>query len=162
VNSDSPGANPPGEVPPRRRLDRPPSERFGPPATPPDVDPGASESASSIAQLHGTGPALAVAALGAVALIVLYGVLATTIGLLAIAGGTGFVVGLALRGGDGAAGRAALITVAALLLGIVGSWAVSLAEGGVASPVDYIGQTLGPLAVIVPIVGAAAAWLGSR
>ena len=162
MSIDPPPASPPGEVPPRRRLDQAPSERYGARAAPTATGDHAAAEAAVIGLPRGRGAALAVAALGAVVVIVVYGILATTIGLLAIAGGTGFLAGLALRGTHGAPGRAVLIAVGAMLVGILGSWVVSLAEGGVTGPIDYIGQTLGPLVLIVPSVAAAAAWLGSR
>ena len=109
-------------------------------------------------------------ALGALAVIVVYGVLATTIGLLAIAGVTGFLAGLALRNrrapgsaeGSSSTGRAVTISVVAMALGILGGWFFSLTQGGIAGPVDYVVQTLGLMALIVPLVAAAGAWLGSR
>jgi hypothetical protein len=111
---------------------------------------------------RGVGAASAIGGLGALAVVLVYGLIAVTTGLLAIAGATGYLGGLALRGAQGAAGRAVAIGAIAMLIGILGGWAVSLAEGGIAGPVDYIGQTLGPLAIVVPAVAAVAAWLGSR
>jgi len=169
MNDEAGSGREPGEVPPRPRLDRPPSDRFGRVAeAPPDSASGPNDAGSAgaprpaISLSRGTGPALAVGAIGALALTVVYGVLATTIGLLAIAVATGWVAGLALRGSEGAALRAVTLAIAAVLVGIIGGWAVSLLEGGVAGPFDYVGQTLGPLAVVMPILAAGAAWLGSR
>jgi hypothetical protein len=100
--------------------------------------------------------------MGAVAVVVLYGVVATTFGLLAIAGTTGFLVGAALRGRPRSSESGAVIAVGAMVIGIFGGWAVSVAGGGVVGPIDYVGQTLGPLALLVPMVGGLGAWLASR
>jgi hypothetical protein len=111
---------------------------------------------------RGVSLALGIAAIGAVAVVVLYGVVATTFGLLGIAGTTGFLIGVALRGMARSGGAAATIAVGAMAVGVVGGWVVSVAMGGVLGPIDYVGQTLGPLALLVPIAAALAAWLGSR
>jgi hypothetical protein len=120
---------------------------------------------------------LATGGLGALAVVVVYGILATTLGLLAIAGATGFLVGLPWRaraepantgspltGGSprSPVAVAVAISVAAMVLGMIGGWAVSLTQGGIAGPLEYIGQTLGLLVLAVPLVAGAAAWLGSR
>jgi hypothetical protein len=103
-----------------------------------------------------------IGAFGALAVVIVYGVLAVTTGLLAIAGATGYVLGIVLRGSPSAGSWSLLVAAASMAVGIAGGWLVSLAQGGVAGPLDYVAQTLGVLALVVPLVAAAGAWLGSR
>jgi hypothetical protein len=93
--------------------------------------------------------------------IVVYGVVATTVGLLAIAGVTGFLVGLGARG-TAASGVAPAVAAASMVLGILGGWLVSIIQGGVVGPLDYVAQTLGVLALAVPVVAVVGAALGRR
>jgi hypothetical protein len=102
-----------------------------------------------------------VALLGAAVVILVYGVVATTVGLLAIAGVTGFLVGLGARGAS-TQGFAPALAAAAMVLGILGGWLVSIAQGGVVGPLDYVAQTLGVLALVVPVVAVVGALLGRR
>ena len=168
MSNQPPPGRPPGEVR-RPRLDRAPAERYRNASSEAAAAEARSRS-SPFSRLSGDAISLLAGALGALAVTVVYGVLATTIGLLAIAGVTGFMAGLALRSrpasastqGSPSAGRAVTIAVLAMTLGILGGWFISLAQGGIAGPIDYVAQTLGLMALIVPLVAAAGAWLGSR
>jgi hypothetical protein len=138
--------------------------------------------------MTGPGAAVGFAALGAVASALLNAVFAVTIGLVAVSGVTGYLVGAALRtpladrAGDrptggaaaGAGGRptaasrsnrialAVLVALVAVLAGALGAWLVAIPQGNLLGPIDYLGQTLGivlPVQAVAAIVGA---WLGSR
>jgi hypothetical protein len=183
----SPGSSPtPGEVRPRRTLERPPSARF-------QADQGAaSEEAGAGAGTGGAGAqgsgralttgglrtAIGIAILGAVAIAALNAVLAVTTGLVAVAGVTGYLIGLALRPGsmvDALGGRTpgvstganrvslaielALLAVAA---GAAGAWLVAIPQGNLLGPIDYLGQTLGILLPVQAVAAVVGAWLGSR
>ena len=99
--------------------------------------------------------------------VLLGGVLSVSAGLLLVAGGTGWLIGRALGGaGSGARARGAAVAVglalASVLLGQVGLWLFATSEGGALGPVEYLGQTWGPLAVAQYVVAAIAAWLAAR
>lgn len=93
-------------------------------------------------------------------------------GLLAVAGGAGWLTGLALAGGaraghgeDAGRGRAALAAVLAgwgIAAGILGDGVRSLAEGGVLAPWAYADERFGPLAVAFVAVAAIAGGLRGR
>jgi hypothetical protein len=164
--SSLPEPGPPGEVP-RRRLERAPSDRYR--AT------EAGEAAASRPSrpsrpwlpdggLAGGGFAFAIVigAVGALVFVIVYGVLALTTGLLAIAGATGYLAGIAFRGSPAQRPWGLVIAAASMALGLLGGWLMSLVQGGVAGPSDYIAETLGGLAIVILLVAAAGAWLGSR
>jgi hypothetical protein len=168
---------PESEAPPaaggEQRLARPPSERYRstpagkPPAErPPPVPPGATDRLSP-----GRGIAFgAIAALlGAVLIVVLGGAVAVSAGLLVVAAAVGYTVGLATAAGAGdtISKRARPWIAGALaglgaLLGQVGLWLFARAEGGVLAPIDYLGQTFGPLVPLELLLAAGVAWWRAR
>ena len=109
-----------------------------------------------------------IAALGAATIVVLNGLLTVTTGLLAVAAVTGYLVGQVLRTvgsstqGTGRVGLAVGLVVAAVLAGALGTWLLSIPQGGVLGPVDYLGEAMGLLLPGQLLVGGVAAWLGSR
>jgi len=180
----SPSSSPtPGEVRPRRTLERPPSERFhaddgaAPGKARSAGGAGAQEEGRALAA-GGLRIAIGIAILGALAIAVLNAVLAVTTGLVAVAGVTAYLVGLALRPGaetdtaggrtpgvSTGAGRVSLAIVLALLAigaGAVGAWLVAIPQGNLLGPVDYLGQTLGIVLPVQAVVAMVGAWLGSR
>lgn len=158
----APAASTPGE----RRLAHPPSDRYLASEPIPEAaaprDPGA-----SIAR----GVVLGIVAgiVGAVVLVILGGMLAVTVGLVVIAGATGWLVGAALHFGAGeliAPRRRIVIAVglavAAVVLAQVGLWQYGLTEGGVLSLLDYLSEVYGQLVPLEIVIAAALAWLAAR
>lgn len=153
----------PGE---RRRLAHPPSDRYPrdvvPPSAEPRVDPAASVA-------RGVAIATLVAIAGAVAIVVIGGVMTLTAGLLVVAGSTGGSVGLALRWGAG--GRltrrrriviALGLAIGSVALGQSGLWQYARTEGGVLALLDYLGEVFGPLVPLQFASAATVAWLAAR
>jgi hypothetical protein len=105
---------------------------------------------------------VAVAGLAVVAMVLVYGVLATTVGLIVLGGISGFLVGIQLRVRPSSTTTAVVLAVGAMVLGIVGGWLVSLTQGGVSGPLEYVVETLGLLVIVVPLVAAASAALATR
>jgi hypothetical protein len=163
----------PGETRARRarQLDRAPSERYG------ERDPGTTAARGAATTNASRGPLLraGVAGLaGAGLLILVGGVLASTSGLLFVSGATGAAIGLllaraALAGPDTPApmSRTAVIRIAALLalaavgLGGLGTWVLARAEGGALGPLDYLLTTFGLFVPGELIVAAVAAVWGA-
>lgn len=127
--------------------------------------------------MSGRGPsagrAVAVAGLaglaGALAIVLLGGLLGMSAGLLVVAGATGWAIGTALRSLAGSTmarprrnGLAVAITVVAIVLGQVGLWWYARTEGGVLGPADYLGATFGPLVPAQLVLGIALAWWAAR
>jgi hypothetical protein len=178
VNDTTPTTNPtpgqppvddpsePSQGPGERRLAHPPSDRYraATAATPPaeTVDPGASIP-------RGIAIASVAAILGAVALVVLGGVLSQTSGLLIVAGATGWGAGAGLRFGAGdrlAPSRrwatAVILSLAAVALAQLGLWQYARSEGGVLPPLDYLGEVFGPLVPLELATAGVVAWLMAR
>ena len=110
-----------------------------------------------------------VAIVGAVAIVVLGGVLTLTLGLLVVAAATGWGVAMGLRfgAGDHLARRrrwvsAVGLSVAAVGLGQLGLWQYARTEGGVLAPLDYLGAVYGPLVPLQFATAAIVAWLTAR
>lgn len=168
-----PPRSPKPETPPQvggeRRLPRAPSERYGapqsadiPPAEMPDATPGG-------APARGVAFGAIAALVGAALIVVFGGALAVSAGLLVVASGVGYAVGLAtvVGAGDTLSARARTWIAAALaglgvVLGQVGLWLFARAEGGVLTPIDYLGQTFGPLVPVEVLLAAAVAWWRAR
>jgi hypothetical protein len=93
---------------------------------------------------------------GAGAIVLLVGVLATTTGLLIVAGAIGLGVGSQLG-----ARPAVALALAAVAAGDIGTWLYARAEGGVLGPVDYLLQVLGPAPLGQAAVATLAAWWAS-
>jgi hypothetical protein len=160
---DRPTSSAPGE----RRLERPPSERYGTAGT----GDGASEIPRPPSIPRAIGLGIAAALGGAAATVVLGGVLAISAGLLVVAVTTGWLVGAAVAGGWpprelGSAGLrrsvAVALAVAGVALGQVGLWMFARAEGGVLSLPEYLAQTFGWLVPVQVGLGAVAAWWSAR
>ncbi len=123
--------------------------------------------------LAGIWGAALIAVIAAAAIALLGGLLAITAGLVAVPGVAAYLVGQALRASDGPGSSApgaptsrtaaAIgLAIAVVLVGVLGSWLLSLPQGGVLGPLDYLGQTLGLLVPVMIAIAAVAAWLGSR
>ena len=112
------------------------------------------------------------ALVGAVVLFLVGAILASTAGLLFVAGLTGAGIGLVLARArvPGDAGEAALspravtwlaigLAIASVVVAAIGTWLFALREGGVLGPIDYLLTTFGPF---VPgellITALTAAW----
>jgi ABC-type sugar transport system permease subunit len=147
--ADPPTDTEPGDRPPSRqtRLDRPPSERYGPAPT-----------AEAAGLRTRAARALGVALVGAAIIAVLGGPLSMTAGLLAVAVLIGLIVGAMLRQTALAVGMA----VGSVVLGLLAVWLFSRSEGGVLDPLSYFAEVQGPLAPIQLVLAALAAIISSR
>ncbi len=170
-----PGPEGPPKVAGERRLPRAPSERYGTsqaPRSPAAADrpPGWSpETPTGHSATRGVAFGAIVALVGAALIVVFGGALAVSAGLLVVASGVGYAVGLAtVIGADGTlstgtrAWIAAALAALGVLLGQIGLWLFARAEGGVLAPIDYLGQTFGPLVPVEVLLGAAVAWWRAR
>lgn len=123
----------------------------------------------------GLGGALAISVVATVVIALLNGLLAVAAGLLAVTGVAAWLVGQALRAGDGTAagggplatpagrtGAAVALAIVVVIAGALGSWLLSLPQGGVLGPLDYLGQAFGLLLPAMAAIAAASAWLGTR
>jgi hypothetical protein len=153
----------PDHAPGERRLDRPPSERYGPivAADGETPAPGSLVRATAYGDLAGL--------VGAAAIVVLAGVFAIGAGLLAVAAAVGRFVGLAVAAGGGeavppriAVVLAVVTAVLAVGVGQLGTWLYARSEGGVLELVDYLGQTFGWLVPAQFAIAAVAAWWSAR
>lgn len=157
---------PPAPSPGERRLAHPPSDRY----RVAEVRAAAADTADPAGSLaRGVAVATVVAILGAVAIVLLGGVLTLSTGLLVVAGATGWGIAVAL--GIGAGERlssrrrvtlAVALSVGAIALGQLGLWQYARTEGGVLPPLEYLGEVFG---LLVPLEFAAAvvvAWLAAR
>ena len=159
----------PPQVAGERRLPHAPSERYGAPqaagtptAAPPDTTPGH-------APAKGIAFGAIAALIGAALIVVFGGALAVSAGLLVVASGVGYAVGLATVVGAGATLSAsarpwiaAVLAALGVVLGQIGLWLFARAEGGVLTPIDYLGQTFGPLVPVEVLLAAAVAWWRAR
>ncbi|MEP6639683.1 MAG: hypothetical protein ABJC39_10080 [Chloroflexota bacterium] len=154
----------PGE---RRRLARPPSDRYRA-AEAAAAEADRPDPAASIAR--GVAVAAVVAIVGAAAIVILGGVLTLTDFLLIVAGFSGGGIGVALRWGAGDRfGRhrdrafvALALAFAAVALGQLGLWQYARIEGGVLGLLDYLGQAFGPLVLLEFAAAGVVAWLAAR
>jgi hypothetical protein len=148
-------------IPGDRRLAHPPSDRYRTPtpeAPTRPVSPG-----------RGISYATIVGVVGAVAIVVLGGVLTLTGGLFAVAAVIGYATALALRVGAGSTigerRRAYLalgLALVSVALGQLGLWLYALTEGGVLPLVDYLGEVFGPLVPIQAVIAGLVAWVTAR
>jgi len=115
---------------------------------------------------------------GAAVLVLVGGVLASTAGLLFVAGGMGAGIGLALARGavasptavtdrppmarPAAVRLAVVIACLAVLIGAAGIWLVALREGGTLGPMEYLWATFGPLVPAELVVASVAAAWGAK
>jgi hypothetical protein len=152
-------------TPGERRLAHPPSDRYRVAETAPAderPDPGASAA-------RGVAIAVAVASVGAAAIVILGGVLTVTAGLVIIAAAIGWGVGAGLRFGAGPhltprrrVVIAAVLAIVSIGLGQAGLWQYGQNEGGVLAPLDYLAEVYGPLVPLQLLAAAGAAWVGAR
>jgi hypothetical protein len=140
----------PGE---RRRLDRPPSERYADVPSP-DAATAAPEPAAEPTATTRLARGAAVAVAGAVVIFLLGGPLSVTAGLVAAAAVIGWLVGSTVR----SAGPAVALAVASVAVGLVGIWLFAQSEGGVLGIVEYLADVHGPL---IPIEFAVAGLLAA-
>lgn len=101
--------------------------------------------------------------LGAAIVFVLGGLLYLTAGLLVVGAVVGWGTGAAVRGG-GRDGRIAAVAAAAVALtaGLLGAWAAGVGTGGTLGPVEFVLDVFGPVAPLLYVVAAGAAWISSR
>lgn len=156
------------DPPPKRTLDRPPSDRyrrFGPGSTGGEIAPE-----DAVADAEGderrAAPELraaVVAIIGAAIMILIGGVLPFTTGQLFVAGVTGALVGLFLAGSERPRSwvrrAAVVIALAVVIVGAMGAWLIGLAEGGNMDPFTFLWATTGVLVPVELVIAAlAAAW----
>ena len=122
-------------------LDRPPGERYAPP-------PSADAPAGPLDRIL---PPLAVVLGGAVAFVVLGGLLGVTAGLAILAVVLGWAIGRLVSPPP----VAALVGLAAIVLGLAGIWLFGRIEGGVLDPIAYFGEVHGPVLVALELLGGA-------
>jgi hypothetical protein len=153
-----------------RRLEDAPSARYARAAR---EAPGQDGSAVGAA----AGPltrAILIAVAGAIALVLVGAVLASTFGLLFVAGITGALVGLVLSRAaaplDEArrpvprrtlAWLAVALSLGAVVVASVATWVIARAEGGTLELVDYLLTTFGPFVPAEAVIAAVAAWWGA-
>src|SRR3954471_10056205 len=109
--------------------------------------------------------AIGLAVIGAVLLVVVGGVLASTTGLLFVSGLVGAGIGLVLaerRDPETRVRIAISLAVAAVLIGALGTWLLARHEGGALGPIDYLWQTFGLLVPGEAALAALAALWGVR
>ena len=152
----------PPPAPGERRLDRPPSDRYR------DL-PDASAAAAQGSIGRGIAGGFLIGLAGAVATVVLGGVLSLSAGLVVVAAATGWAVGTATRIGAGDAidrdRRAWLglvLAVVAIVIGQLGLWLYARTEGGVLTLPEYLAQTFGLLVPVQAAVAAGVAWWSAR
>lgn len=134
----------------RPQLDRPPGERYAAPAVP--AAPTASRADALVAPLGlvlGTG----------IAFVVLGAILAVTAGLVIVAAFAGWLTGRLVSPPR----TAALVALAAVVVGLLGVWLFGRIEGGVLDPITYLADVEGPVVVVLCLLaggGLAAAASG--
>ena len=168
----APGAREPGDAnrhgDGERRLAEPPSARYSRPAT---------SQAPAVGRSALMGPlvrALAVALAGAVALLLVGAILASTFGLLFVAAGLGAAVGLVLARAAApldesqaavprrrVAWLAVGLSLGAVAIGALATWLYALGEGGTLGLLDYLLTTFGPFVPAEAVLAATAAWWGA-
>jgi hypothetical protein len=137
-----PGDRPPQPdrpQPDRPLLDRPPSDRYatGPAAT----DAPASRLDALLVPLGlvlGTG----------IAFVVLGGILLVTAGLVLVAAFAGWLTGRLVS----PPARAAVVGLAAVIVGLLGIWLFGRMEGGVLDPIAYLAEVEGPIVVVLSLL----------
>jgi hypothetical protein len=155
----------PGES---RRLAEPPSARYEQPTEPThDREPRRWALAGPLVR------AILAAVAGAILLTFVGAILASTAGLLFVAGAVGATVGLVLA-------RAALpaanampvprsrvawlsvgLSVLAVALAAVATWAYARSEGGTLGLIDYLFETFGPFVPAEAVIASVTAWWGA-
>ncbi len=165
----------PGDRPPRRLLERAPSERYasGSPAAAGSSAAGARPAGSSGTGARDAGSlrralllGLGAAAIGAGVHIVCAVLLLATGGLLVVAATLGFGVGALVRHGDGSRVRSGArrslgvaLAIAAIAVALAVNWALS---GAYLGPLDFLDQVYGALVPLQVAAAAAGALAGTR
>jgi hypothetical protein len=164
------GPNAPGPLE-GRRLAEPPSARYGRSA---GETPGGGPTGASSALAGPLARASLVAVAGAVALVLVGAILASTFGLLFVAGITGALAGLTLSRAAAPldetrrpeprrtlAWLAVALAVGAVAAAAIATWLIARAEGGTLELVDYLLTTFGPFVPAEVVIAAVAAWWGA-
>jgi hypothetical protein len=150
-----------------RRLAEPPSARYAPRSQ------GVATAGGGSALRGPLARATLVAVAGALLLTVVGAILASTFGLLFAAGVTGAAVGLVLARAAVPADDAAPVargTVAWLALGLsigavaiaaLATWAYARSEGGTLGLLDYLLETFGPFVPAEAVIAAVTSWWGA-
>jgi hypothetical protein len=158
---------PPGPTPGERRLAHPPSDRYRAAEARAEAARAAPDPGASL--VRAVVLAVLVAIAGAVAIVVLGGILTFTAGLVVVAAATGWGIAMALRFGAGErlsrdrrVWAAVALAAVAILAGQIGLWLYARIEGGVLPPIDYLAEVFGPLVPVQLLVAVIAAWLTAR
>jgi hypothetical protein len=151
----------PGEARPGRRLERPPSDRYG------KAEPAAQEANRGSRPSGLVLPTIA-GLVGAAAIAVGGGLLTMTAGLLVVAAAIGWVVAVLVSlGADHVVGgtdrtrrrwTATSIALAGVALGQVGLWVIARQEGGTLGLVDYLAEVFGVLVPLELAIAGGVAW----
>jgi hypothetical protein len=145
---------PAGEPGDRRpRLDRPPGDRYV--TSTPVTDATGATARRLDAILVPVGVVLG----GGIAFVLLGGILLVTAGLVVAAAFLGWLAGRLVS----PPGRAALVGLAAVVVGLLGIWLFGRMEGGVLDPIAYLDEVEGPIVVGLSLLaGAGLAAASSR
>jgi hypothetical protein len=115
--------------------------------------------------LNAEGKAIVIAIVGVVLLVVVGGILASNTGLLFVAGVTSGLIGLIAAGSNRAKGWirrfATVLAVVVVVAAALGTWAVSLAQGGNLGLFDFLWATGGLLVPAELVVAVLAAGWGA-
>ena len=134
----------------RPQLARPPSDRYGPLVDGSDDD---ADRTSAV-----LWPAVVVLG-GSILFVLLGGLLGVTGGLLIVAAFEGWLLGRLVS----PPWRAALVGLAAVVVGLLGIWLFGRLEGGVLDPLNYLAQVHGmPLVILELLAGTGLAAAASR
>jgi hypothetical protein len=110
--------------------------------------------------------AIGVAVIGTALLIVVGGLLATTSGLLFVAGVTAGLIGLLAAGSSRPSfwtrRFSIALAIAVVIVGAVGTWLIGLAQGGDLGLIDFLWATSGLLVPAELLIGILAAAWGVR
>jgi hypothetical protein len=143
--SSEPGDRPPAAVRAdvaRPLLDRPPGDRYPPdPAADADLAAdGGGLDAFLVPVALVLGAAIAFTLLGAILLV--------TAGLIVLAAFFGWLTGRLVAPPR----RAAVVGLAAVVVGLLGIWLYGRIEGGVLNPIDYLAEVEGPVVVALSLL----------
>ncbi len=152
-----------------RRLAEPPSARYAPPPNAREAD--GVEPGSAIAGPLARAALIAVG--GALLLTFVGAIVASTVGLLFVAGATGAAVGLVLSRAAVPTGQASPVprqrvawiaiglSLAAVVVAALATWAYARGEGGTLGLLDYLLATFGPFVPAEAAIAAVTAWWGA-
>jgi hypothetical protein len=156
-------------LPGERRLAHPPSDRYR------TAEMRAAETLAAVTPdpaasvARGLVLAVTVAIVGAAAIVILGGIVTLTVGLVVVAGATGWAIAASLRFGAGEHFRpgrravaAVVLAVASVALGQLGLWQYARIEGGVLPLVEYLVEVFGILVPLQFAVALVVAWLAAR